>query len=87
MLEIRSRRRQSAERRRVEQPAPRSQEAEAHHAARDLEAAARNVLMRDAVAEKMRGRAEQQRAHARAGEGTDGGAGGNVEETITTACA
>src|SRR4051794_36735298 len=53
VLEIGCRRRKAAEGRRVERAAPRRQKAEAGDAARDLEAAAGDVLMRDPVAQQV----------------------------------
>ncbi len=64
VLEIGRRRRQPAERRAVERPASCRQQTEARDSARDLEAAAGDVLMGDPVAQEMRRRTEQQRAHA-----------------------
>ena len=61
VLEIGRRRGEGADGRGVERPAARGQQPDTGDAARDLEAPAGDVLMRNAVAEQMRRRAEQER--------------------------
>lgn len=63
----------------VESAARRGEEAERREAAQRLEAAGRDVLVRHRVTERVRGEPEHERARARAREGADEPAGGDVE--------
>jgi hypothetical protein len=74
VLEVRRRSRDRAQGRRIEWAAPRGQEREGGYPAPDLEAAAGNVLVRNAVRRQVQSRSEQERtpprADHRAGRGT-----------------
>jgi hypothetical protein len=61
VLEVRGRARGCAERRRIERSTPHGEEGEARQAAADLEPTRADVLVRDAVAEKMEDRSRENR--------------------------
>ena len=61
VLEVGSRARRRAQRRRIERSASQGEESEARQAAADFEAARADVLVRDAVAGKMEDRPREER--------------------------
>jgi hypothetical protein len=61
VLEVRGGAGHCAERRRVERPAPHGEESETREAAADLEPTRADVLVRDAVAEKVEDRPREER--------------------------
>src|SRR4051812_19861964 len=63
----------------VQRTAPQREQRDAGNAARDLEAPARDVLVRDPVAEQVRRRPEQRGGHTRAREGAERRTGGHVQ--------
>ena len=79
VLEIRRRSRNRAERRRIERAAPGGEQRDRGEAACDLEAAARDVLVRNVVRGNMQSGSKNQREHTRAGHRTDRGTGRNMQ--------
>jgi hypothetical protein len=79
VLKVRSRGSERAERRGIEGPATYGEQADADDPARNLEAAAGDVLVRDPVPDEVRGRTEEQRAQAGTGRRADCGAGRNMQ--------
>jgi hypothetical protein len=61
VLEVRGRARRRAEGRRIEESTPHGEEGETGQAAADLEATRADVLVRDAVADKMEDRSREKR--------------------------
>jgi hypothetical protein len=61
VLEVRGRARRRAERRRIERSTPQGEQSETRQAAADLEPTRWNVLVRDAVADKMEDRSREHR--------------------------
>jgi hypothetical protein len=78
VLEVRRRRCDRAQSRRIEWAAPRSQEREGGYPAPDLEAAAGNVPVRNAVCGQVQSRSEQERTQTRADDRAGRGTSRNV---------
>jgi hypothetical protein len=79
VLEVRRRRRSRTQRRRIERSPPDGKQSETDEAAHHLEAAVRNISMRNTVRGNMQRRPEQHRTDTRARKQTGGTAGRNVQ--------